>query len=262
MFLEERHGRIMEELNTHRRVLVSDLSEKLAVSMDTIRRDLANLESKGVLKRTYGGAILPEGIGECPPIEVRKNIHTGQKNRLASHAVSLLHDGDAVFLDGSSTVLAMLPYMKQHKNLLIVTNSLEITLAAESLDGSNQIYLLGGTVARKINSTLGCDTLEKLSGMRFDKVFMSAMGFDAEGIYDTDFDEVALKRKVVSCGLETYFIMDASKYGRMSTLLLCDYQQGFKVITDKETDSVSESDTGSDGKGVVAGNIYEYVGGK
>ncbi len=102
MFNQERHAKIMAIIEKNQRVEVNSLSEDFGVSVDTIRRDLRQMEKEGLIVRTHGGAILPEKTGVSVGYDARKRIHIKEKSKIAKLAVTYLKDQDTVLMDGST----------------------------------------------------------------------------------------------------------------------------------------------------------------
>ncbi len=234
MFLQERHHRILELLNENKRVIVSDLSDILNVSVDTIRRDLSHMESQKLLVRTFGGAILPDNMNACPSLQIRKELYSGEKSLLGKKAADLIQSGDTIFLEGSSTTLFIIPYLKDKEDVTVITNAIEV--AAEIINTAPHLtlYVIGGVVKSHIGGAVGSDALLKLREFRVDKVFLSTIGFTEEGIFDTDFDEVLFKRQLIACGSKVYFLFDASKANRMGTIIISSYDGSFKIISEQK----------------------------
>ena len=92
-------------LNENEKVKVKELSKRFEVTEDCIRKDLASMEAKNLLKRTYGGAVLPDTLhpGHTNIVSIRKDKNIKEKRMIAKKAVELIHDGDMIFLDTSTT---------------------------------------------------------------------------------------------------------------------------------------------------------------
>ena len=100
MFIEERHQNILELLKEIGRVEVTELSKVFKLSEDSIRRDLRLMEEKGLVKRTYGGAILPDQVNQALKFKERKELNTEVKLLLVTLAVTFIQNNDTIWLDG------------------------------------------------------------------------------------------------------------------------------------------------------------------
>ena len=107
MLAIERRNAILEKLQAERRVVVSELSVLFDVSEETIRRDLEKLETEGLVIKSYGGAVLNENSNLDLPFNVRKNRNVLGKQKIAELVADIIRDGDHIFLDSSSTAVAI-----------------------------------------------------------------------------------------------------------------------------------------------------------
>ena len=128
MLAIERRNAILEKLQVERRVVVSELSALYDVSEETIRRDLDKLENDGYAIKSYGGAVINENSNLDLPYNVRKNTNVLGKQKIAALISEMVHDGDNIMLDASSTAVAIAKAIKNKKDLTVITNSLEIAL--------------------------------------------------------------------------------------------------------------------------------------
>ena len=251
MFLQERHHKILELLQRQKRVIVTDLSKQLHVSVDTIRRDLTRLEEQDLLIRTFGGAILPSSINACPPFEIRKELRKADKEYIAQLAFAQIQEKDTVFIDGSTTSLTILPYLKNIKVLTVITNSIDVISDILKYNKELTLYMIGGTINNSISSTLGNEALLKLSELRVDKAFISTSGFNADGLYGNDFNEVTFKKTLIKNSSQVYFLLDSSKYNKSGPILLSKYDGSFKIICDSKLASKHQSEIEKDCKDIL-----------
>ena len=118
MFGSERQEQILSYLKEKKTVSVKKLTELFYISEATARRDLLALEKAGQCRRVFGGAFLSGGADTQVPLFVREREDEAEKNKLAAMAAAYLRDGMVLFLDGSSTVWHLLPYLKEKKENL------------------------------------------------------------------------------------------------------------------------------------------------
>ena len=105
MLALERRNLILEKLQNEKRVVVSELSQLYGVSEETIRRDLDKLEKEGLAIKSYGGAVINEDVSIDLPFNVRKNQNVVGKQKMAEIVASLVHDGEHLLLDASTTAV-------------------------------------------------------------------------------------------------------------------------------------------------------------
>ena len=122
MLAVERKNNILGLLQSEGRVVVSELADKFDVSEETIRRDLEKLERDGLVQKSYGGAVLNENAQNA----VRKRTNVIGKQKIAELVSGCIPDNSSIMLDSSSTALFIAKRIKDRKNMVVITNSLEI----------------------------------------------------------------------------------------------------------------------------------------
>lgn len=231
LFLEERRRAILEQLDQTGRVTVKKLSADLKVSAVTIRQDLRALEEAGLLDRTYGGAVAR--AEKTPLLElsfhVRQNKRQTQKSAMARTAVTWVQDGYSIALDSSTTVFALVHYLKQFENLTIVTNSLIV--AHEFLDHAGiQVLLPGGKLRRDSISLVGQPA--SLPRVNLNLGFFSARGLTTQiGATEIDPDEVVIKQAMVRQCMQSILLLDSSKWGQVAPYTFIPPDQLHHIIT-------------------------------
>ena len=159
MLAAERRNLILEKLQEERRVVVSELSDLFGVSEETIRRDLDKLDKEGYANKSYGGAVIREGLSLDLPFNVRKNRNVSSKQKMAEIVASLIREGDHIFLDASTTDVFVARALKDKNHLTVVTNSVEILLELSDVSGWN-IICTGGVLMEGYLAFIGSKTEE------------------------------------------------------------------------------------------------------
>lgn len=215
MLNEERYRRILRRLQKKGIVKLQELCTLLEASESTVRRDLADLEERGLLRRVHGGAALPAMSGGFEPEMVEKSVvNVPQKQKIAEMASGLVRSGEAVYLDAGTTTLAMIPYLKG-KSITVVTNGLP--QADALLEADIPSYLLGGLAKKRTKAVVGSLALDNLGRFRFDRCFLGANGVHPDAGYTTpDPEEAALKRRTSELSSLTYMLADSSKIGNIA----------------------------------------------
>lgn len=233
LFMEERRRSILIELEHKGRVSVKDLSDKLNVSAVTIRQDLRALADENLLERTHGGAVLPTSRTASPELsfDVRLREHNTTKEKIARYAVRYVASGDSIALDASTTVFAMIPYLKQLERLLIVTNSLVV--AQEFLDTPNiQVVMPGGHLRRDSVSLVG--TPEALPDIHLKAGFISVHGYNDEtGFTESSIEEVQMKHAMLNRCMSKFVLIDEHKWGKIAPFTMVRPDSSITVITSK-----------------------------
>ena len=180
MHTNERFDLILDYLKMHKRATVADLSKMVYVSEATVRRDLNEMQRLGLLRRTHGGAMYADGSEEVS-IFVRQEVNATGKEVTASIALPHLPDFHTIFIDNSSTCLALVQRMNlRHK--VAVTNGIQAATWLAQQDDV-QVIMPGGELKANTGFTgsMACNTLR---GFRFDLMLCSCASIDMEGTYE------------------------------------------------------------------------------
>ncbi len=229
----DRRDEIVRLIIKSRKVRVDELSTLFGVSLVTIRNDLTYLEDKGIVHKSYGGALVRDNVALDESILEKKKFHAEEKNRIGKAAANMIFDGDSVILDSGTTTSAIVKYIKDRKNLTILTNAVNI---ASELAGVTEITVLltGGKLRKKSFSLVGPQSEAMLRNHYFDKVFLGVDGFDfIHGLTTPNYLEAQLNRVMVENSNEVIAVADSSKFNRKSLCLITDPKSIDKVITDK-----------------------------
>lgn len=238
LFPEERHQQILSFLEKKGRVSVTELSEVFGISQATIRSDLETLAGQGLLMRTHGGAIASSRSDLELSFDVRRRLHVEEKERIGAAAADMVHDGEAIVLDASTTSLAIAAHLKNRRELTVVTNSLYV--ANELLDAPGvNVLLPGGFLRRDSISLVGIDAHEEiLKDYNLQKAFFSAKGLSLEnGLTDVNQLEVGAKRAFLRRARHIIAVMDGSKWAQVSFISFASLDQIHTVITDSSAPS-------------------------
>ncbi len=235
MFAEERHDKIIQLLKSGQPVKVLNLSTLFAVSEATIRRDLQELETMGLLQRTHGGAVSSQ-LGSELSFFDREVFHLAEKRKIAIAAANMVEDGETILLDAGTTTREIARELCG-KRVTVATNSMDV--ASIFADEENiEVVLLGGTWRKSINSLIGPVTNAMLKLFCFDKVFLAANAVDCNfGATTHNIAEAETKRAMLHAGKRTILVADYSKFNEKNFAKICGIQEVSMVITDKNIDS-------------------------
>jgi DeoR/GlpR family transcriptional regulator of sugar metabolism len=237
MFAEERLLRIVEIVNQLGKATVAELSENLAVSAVTIRRDLERLEEKELLIRTHGGAMaLQNTLLEVAPeksFSEKNEAFAAEKERIAEAASKLVNDGDAVLLTPGTTNMRLARLLIGKKELTLVTNAANIVTHIGSQSGI-AIILTGGKLRDKSFAMVGPLADQALSGIRVDKLFLGIDGFDfKEGLTTPNLAEANTNRQMISIAKKVIVVADHSKFGKVTFSQIAPLGVVHTVISDR-----------------------------
>ena len=240
LYLQERQSEILRLITETGRVSVSDLSRRFNVSEVTIRSDLQALAAQELIVRTHGGAVPGKQSVSVLPLTTRLQLQAQEKRRIGQAAAELVSDGDAIFLDTSSTTLAIAKYLKHHRYLTIITNSLAV--AQEMLDApGSEVVMPGGRLRRDTASLVGTDGLEMLREFHIQKGFFGAHGITIEaGLTDVSADEAEVKRPLVAMCHQVIAVFDSTKWGKVGLASFAELEQIDRIITDNAPDELAK----------------------
>jgi len=239
MIQYERQKKIVDYLTTTPIAKVSELAKHLYTSEASVRRDIATLEAEGIVTKVYGGVILSQYQNEVQPAEIRKSSNSEEKNQIACKAAELIHDGDTIIFDNSSTVSGLCKYIKKCKNLKIITNNLHI--CNELRDTDVNVYCTGGEYFKKRDCFLGPYAEDFLETIHADALFFSCKGLSEDGILtDVSESEISMRKQMMKHANKIYFLCDSTKLGETYTFRLCEAKDITEIICDKELPDFSE----------------------
>ncbi len=212
MLAVERHQRILEMLLKSGTVTTTKAAKALAISEETVRRDFEKLEADGHLTRKHGGAVGKNDIRSDLSLKSRQTANVAEKEIIAQLALDQIQAGDTVFLDASSTAFHLacaLPGME----VTVLTTALK-TAVELARHPAIRVILAGGIVSHRSLSCEGSLTIQMLEHYHVQKAFLSCRGFDSkQGFGESNAEQAALKRKVMSMTDQTILLVDHSKFG-------------------------------------------------
>lgn len=225
--VNSRREKILETVRSEGDVTVTALAEQLQVSPLTIRRDLQYLEEHKLLERFYGGA----RTGEAE--ESRKNSRELRKEKIARYAASLVEDRDSIFINTSSTALAMVKYITSRRVTIITNNG---NIINEENPSQATIILLGGELRYMKGAMVGDFTRNNLAQVTAKKSFMGCSGISPEvGMTTEMVSEVTLNQLMFQRVTgSSYILADSSKLGEKIGSVSCPPEKIENIITDAD----------------------------
>lgn len=236
--------KIIQLVSDHKRIDVNSLSELLGVSKVTVRKDLDKLESKGLLRREHGNAVLNSG----DDLNVRLSYNYNVKRKIAEKAAELVQDNDTIMIESGSTCALLAEVLCQTKrNIKIITNSCFIANFLRQYD-SCQIILLGGNYQPNSEVTVGPLLKQMVDLFHVDRVFAGTDGFSPEvGFMCKDMMRCEGVQYMADAAEETIILTDSSKFSKPSLVHQLSLDRVSRVITDKELDEENRNLLGSFG---------------
>ncbi|MNI36909.1 HTH-type transcriptional repressor GlcR [compost metagenome] len=230
---EDRRTTILNHLDIGGKVQVHQLSQILNVSTETVRRDLDRLEKEGKLRKVYGGAVKMRIEHVEPPLLKRTQMMKAEKVAIGKLAASLVNDGETIMLDNGTTTIEILPHLKDHTNLTLITHSVPVlTLAMEIFKG--KIIFVGGEINVEYQAATGSLTDQLLDQFKVNKAFISVGGISlADGMTDFHLAEAIISRKMMQRAEEAILVADHSKFGMSTFARVSKLEEISMLITDQ-----------------------------
>jgi DeoR family transcriptional regulator, fructose operon transcriptional repressor len=232
LFGDERQEAILAEISREGRASVTALAERFAVVGETIRRDLAELERRGVIRRVHGGAIPAEKVTFEPPIEDRASRMTAEKEHIAAAALTELPAEGSIFIEAGSTPSYLANALPSDRALTVVTNGGYIANVLARHDHLT-VLSVGGRVRPRSLACVDDWALDVLSRLHVDVAFLGTNGISAGGGLTTpDLAEAAVKRATLTIAARTVLLADHSKVGVVSLARYGELNQIDLLVTD------------------------------
>lgn len=232
--MKNRTNKILELLTSEKKIVVSHLAEQLGVSQVTVRKDLDALESKGIIKREHGFAVL------CSADDINGRIayHYEEKRKIALKAAELISDGDTIMIESGSCCALLADALTQlRKDLTIITNSAFI---AEYIRGKSnfQIVLLGGIYQQDAQVMVGPMVQECVSNFFVDYFFIGTDGYDSRiGFSNRDQMRAQAVRDMARQTEQVIVLTESDKFSKRGVVPLNLKAKVKAVITDSQIDS-------------------------
>lgn len=228
----DRRAKIIEKLETTGQVKVLELSIEFNVSDVTIRNDLAQLEEKGLLIRSRGGAMKPQRVGIDYKLFEKSKRNLKEKQAIGKKAAELLNEGDTIIIDSGSTAMEVAKNLSRFENITVITNALNIASQLAAYDKIKMI-MLGGMLRHNSLSLIGPIAETSLKNYYCDKLIIGVDGIDSQyGISTPNIEEAQLNRLMIDISKEVIIITDSSKFLRRSFAFIAPMTDVDIVITD------------------------------
>ena len=226
-----RQREILDQARKDGKVTVEGLAEHYDVTVQTIRRDLAELTDSGQLERVHGGAVVPSGVVNIV-YEERHRLNASGKHAIAETCAQAIPNGASVFMNIGTSTEAVAQSLLDHENLLVVTNNLNIAniLIANT---SCEIILTAGILRRIDGGLVGGLTAELLKQFKFDFAILGCSAIDTDGdLLDFDGQEIMVSQTALKQSRSVMVVADHLKFKRTAPLKICSLKDVDKLFTD------------------------------
>ncbi|MBP1223345.1 DeoR/GlpR family DNA-binding transcription regulator [Flavobacterium sp. 1355] len=230
---EERKNHILKEINLHTRVSFETLSAKLGVSEDTVRRDINELDAESLIIKVKGGAMT-------------KGYHYSSSNQtyaveakqvIAQKAVSLLHDGMVIIVDGGTTIREFIRLIPNDLNLTVFT--ITALSAVQLLDKPNiKTIMIGGSISSYSQMCVSGEVFHQLANIKADLLVLGTNALDVdEGYSDSDWETVQVKKAMIQAARKTSILTISEKLNTVLKMKIADLSEIDYIITELSPDS-------------------------
>lgn len=228
-----RHKEILNILNETGSVSIRELKKQLYVSDATVRRDLAELEKAGALKRVFGGAKQILETNNQVPLFIRESLDSKAKSEICRQAATLIKEGSTIFIDGSSTAMYLVKYIANIKDIVVVTYSIK---TAELMCKNHiKTYCAGGLMLENSLVCTGSKAIEFAKSINTDIAFVSCKGISDSGKFtDTSEEETAIRKAFLENSRTIVFLMTKNKFGSTYMHTLCNIDEVDYLFSDGE----------------------------
>lgn len=231
----ERREQIIQRLRQQGSVQVNDLATTFCVSTVTIRNDLAFLEKQGIAVRAYGGALICDSHTPStePSVEDKSSLNIALKRSIARVAAEMILPGHRVILDSGTTTFEIARLMRQHNDVIAMTNGMNVANALLEAEGV-ELLMTGGHLRRQSQSFYGDQAEQSLQNYHFDMLFLGVDAIDLErGVSTHNEDEARLNRKMCEVAERIIVVTDSSKFNRSSLHKIIDTPRIHTIIVDE-----------------------------
>lgn len=239
MYKIERQEKILQYINKQERASVAELSQMFDVSKVTIRSDIDELESKGLLNKAHGGAVSKDiGLSSEIPYEVKNKSRIKEKQLIAKQALQFVEKKDIIILDSGSTTFRLVEGLPE--GITVITP--DVLIALEIIKSKKDIHVImpGGNVD-PLYTLQGIDTLRFFENLHVDTIFLGCDGVDPEfGISESSREYAAVKRAMIEASGQVVLMTDSSKFGYKRAAKVCPLNKVDIFITDKMDENMQK----------------------
>ena len=228
MFAEQRRRQILQILDTHGSTTLTELTRLLGASESTVRRDLQEMDSKGLLVRVFGGAMSKNSKTDLREEDVseKQTINIAEKQRIGKYAAALIKPDDFVYIDAGTTTGSMIPFITEY-SAVYVTNA--VAHGLELARRGFRVNLVGGEIRGVTEAIVGNAACEVLHSYNFTKCF--------------DINEALIKKRAMAQSGERYVLCTADKFHIVSPVQFAAFTEA-TIITDRYPNAwYAEQDT-------------------
>lgn len=221
MAQQRRETQLLELLRPAGEARVQDLAQAMNVTDETIRRTIRRLEGQGLVTKLHGAVHLRDAGPEAA-FAVRMGVNPAAKRRIAGRLAGMIENGASLFLDVGTTTAYVAQALRDHRDLLVVTNSMMVAQALAMRNG-NRVFMAGGEIRAHDGGVFGAQALAFVRQFKVTYAVMTAVGLDAgSGFTLNDMREAEFSREVIAHAGEAVMAVDSSKFGQSAPIRICE----------------------------------------
>ncbi len=233
MLTGHRRQVILEQVQSHKAVKTSELSETFSVSPMTIRNDLNALAEQGKLVRVHGGAVTRQWLTTEPSYHDKADVNRLEKVAIGRQAATLIEEGMAVFIGNGTTTMQIIKHLPTDRHFRVFTNALNHALEMSHLPQAD-VFVVGGYLRALSFAMVGRLARQSLDGVYFDIAFLGANGISLEyGLTLPSIEEAEAAAEVVRHARRTVVLADHTKFGVVAHSQITDIAMVDAIVTDR-----------------------------
>ena len=226
-----RHDRILAALGAAPALRVGELADRLAVSTETVRRDLAELDEAGLISRTYGGAMRP--VPSEPAVAEREGLMVAERGRIAAQAATMVQDNDILMIGAGATTLHLARRLAEGaRHLTVITHAVSIA-SALAANATHRVLMLPGEYCGREGLTQGPDTIDALMRFRASKAFIGASGLTDEGPNEAGIGPGRIYAAMLARAAEGIILADHGKFDCPSLTVYAGWSARLTLVSDR-----------------------------
>ena len=227
----QREVDILRILNDTGSGRIIDISRRLNVTEETIRRNVRRLEAQGIVTKVHGGVQLKHWSPEATFAQ-RLTESTDAKRKIARKVAAMIGNGASLFLDVGTTTTFVAQALRSHKDLMVVTNSLSVAQTLATING-NRVFMAGGELRSHDGGAFGAEALAFVGQFRVSFAILSAAALTADaGFLLHDLREAEFSREIMRCAERSMMAVDATKFCRSAPIRIAPPELIDTLITD------------------------------
>ena len=232
----QRIDNMMQYIKENKAVTLEQLCDQFDVSKNTVRRDIPEILESGEFKKIYGGITFSPN-SYLKSFSERHVTNLEIKQRIAEKAAEFVNNGDIIFIDSGTTTYHMIEFLKEKKDITILSHSLEVFTRC-ALYPELRVVSLPGDLDHKTLSFAGLNTTKYLENYNISKAFIATAGLSAEnGLTNSAPKEFEIKQTILAKSRENFVLADHTKFHHASLLTFSNFENVHAIITDTQPEA-------------------------